>query len=131
MTRRHFGLALFAALFGLMTFLVSTSSVLAQNQKCCTYTVIVKGIADKCLPVTVKTYWSTGTDKFSAPTNGVYTRKVPQPCPPPPDFKAVTLDDVTFVGLGQQAKFVINGCCYLVEAHLDANGCVEITITPC
>lgn len=131
MTRRNFGVVLFAAIMGLVTFFVSTSSVQAQNQKCCTYTVIAKGISDKCLPFTVKTYWSTGTDKFSIPAVGVYVRKVPPPCPPPPDFKAVTLDDVTFVGLGQQAKFLINGCCYLVDAHLDNNSCVEILITPC
>lgn len=132
MTRKHFSRILLAAVLGLMALFASTSSLEAQNQKCCKYTVIVKGIPDKCLPFKVWTEWSSGSDIFVVDKNDIYFRPVPGKCPPEPDFKGVTLDGITFVGLGQTAKFVdANGCCYVVSAYLDNNSCVEILITPC
>lgn len=132
MTRRHFGAILLAAIVGLMTFFVSAASVQAQNQKCCDYTVIVK-VIDKCLPIKVVTEWTSGQDVIGVTQSGVYVQPVPGKCPPVPSFKAVTLDGITYVGLGQTVKYVDpnTGCCYVIDVQLDNNGCVVITISSC
>lgn len=133
MTRKHFRMIALAAVIALVTLVASAATVHAQNQKCCTYTVVVRGISDKCLPFKVISQWDGVLDAFLATANGIYIQKVPGKCPPPPNFDWVQIDQGPKVGLGETIKYVDpgTGCCYVISVSLDADGCILIVITPC
>lgn len=133
MTRKHFRMIVLAALFCVIGLAASTASLRAQNQKCCKYTVITKGISDSCYPLKVTTAWDNGAfDTFGIFSDGVEIRDVPK-CPPVPSFKGVSVNGSPYVGLGQTIKWTDPNtkCCFVIDVQLDPDGCVVITITPC
>ncbi len=143
MTRRT-ALSTFIALvvMTIATLAGSTTTASAQqNPNCCTYTVVVRGIQDACLPVSLATRWAClpNTIITSYTSNGLFLERIPvpttTPCPPGPAclLAGISLDNSTFVGPNQSHRYVFGDCCYLLEYGFATTGCIVITIsaTPC
>ena len=131
MRRRTFFFLVVTALMGLATFFAGGQDARAQIRDCCTFTVDIDGFKDYCFPFKLIAYWDDGSvSGHGFDKNGIYTEQIPGKCP---GLKCITLDEKNgpCIGIGEQAKYVINDCCFLVTVKVDRKGCIYIVIRPC
>lgn len=132
-------IACLVAIFAIIgTFAMGSSEARAQNSPlCCQFTVDASQVPATCMPLPVTTAWGgvpVRTVVYTSP--GVYVEQFAPPfypnCPPAPSFLWVSLNSgTTKIPYNVPTRTFINGCCVIVHAVVDANGCMVINITPC
>lgn len=137
MTRRT-ALSTFIALFAMNIIMVITAAGSAgaqQNPKCCTYTVAVDGLSNKCPGIRLATRWDCirSTIITPYPSNGVFVEPTPGalPCPPACKLLGISLDNVNFIGPNEVKKYKVGDCCYVLSFGFNSDGCIYIKVTPC